>query len=529
MSALPRALANIVGASHVLVGDAARPYETDTTADRGLRGIPDAVALPATAEELASVVAWCYARGVPMTPRGGGSGFAGGAVPVSGGVVIGTERLTAVRELSAEEWRMTVEAGVTTANVHRLALENGLLFPPDPGAAEQSHIGGNVATNAGGPHAFKYGATGAWVNGIEAVLADGEPAMFGGALRKDVGGYDLKSLLVGSEGTLGVITAVTLRLLPAPEATFPVVAFYADARAGTEAIGAVLGNGLQPAALDYLDGTTLGFVARCVPGRDPGGRRVRADGRGRRRRRRGAAPARRADRRPGRRRPAVAEPRPADVWRWRDGVSGAVATARGGKASEDIVVPWSRLDEAIAAIGAIGAAHGLEACSWGHAGDGNIHASFLIDPRSRDELAIATTATRRALRPRRRARRRHHRRARRRLRQGRPARAPVEPGRHPRPRGDQGRAGPQGPDEPGQEGRAGLNFAGRPGPLNMPPGSGGRRLASVDVPHEHRRTAPAGDHDNRRLGRRCGPHCGAYGGRHLGHRRPRGSIFTSCI
>ncbi len=392
-SALPRALAEIVGAGNVLAGDAARPYETDATAYRGLRGIPDAVALPATAEELAAVVAWCHERGVSMTPRGGGSGLAGGAVPLSGGVVIGTERLTAVRELVPEEWRMTVEAGVTTAHVHRLARENGLLFPPDPGAGEQSHIGGNVATNAGGPHAFKYGATGAWVSGIEAVLADGEPAAFGGALRKDVGGYDLKSLLVGSEGTLGVITAVTLRLLPAPEATFPVVAFYTDARAGTEAIGAVFGNGLQPAALDYLDATTLGFVAGACPVAIPAGAgfvlMAEVDG--------GADEARRqrdelvavlADGAL-----AVAEPRPLDVWRWRDGVSGTVATERGGKASEDIVVPWSRLDEAIAAIGAIGVAHGLEACSWGHAGDGNIHASFLIDPRSPDELAIATTAT----------------------------------------------------------------------------------------------------------------------------------------
>src|SRR4029077_3028373 len=123
-------------------------------------------------------------------------------------VVLCTERLRSVRSFDPLLWRGEVEAGVTTATVRGLARENGRLFPPDPGAAEQSNIGGNVATNAGGPHAFKYGVTGAWVTGLEAVLPPGELIQLGGALRKDVAGYDLKHLLVGSEGTLGVITGV---------------------------------------------------------------------------------------------------------------------------------------------------------------------------------------------------------------------------------------------------------------------------------------------------------------------------------
>jgi FAD/FMN-containing dehydrogenase len=148
------------------VGPATAAHLTDATEHRGIKGSADAVALPATAEEVARVVAWCYEHEVPIVPRGGGTGFAAGAVPLEGGVVVGLERMRAVRGFDPLLWRICVEAGLNTAEVHRLARENGLFFPPDPGAAEQSQIGGNIATNAGGPHAFKYGVTGAWVTGL---------------------------------------------------------------------------------------------------------------------------------------------------------------------------------------------------------------------------------------------------------------------------------------------------------------------------------------------------------------------------
>ena len=251
-----RELRSFLPHESVLVGTPAA-YLVDETETRGVKGRADAVVVPGTADEVAEVVRWCYDRGVPIIPRGGGTGFAAGAVPLDGGVVVSLERLTRVRMFDPLLWRIFVEAGLRTAELRRIVRESGLFFPPDPGAAEQSQIGGNIATNAGGPHAFKYGVTGAWVTGLEAVLPPGEFVSVGGAIRKDVAGYDLKGLLVGSEGALGIVTAAWLRLLPTPEASYPVAVFYRSVEAGCEAIEAVLGNGLAVAALEDLDGSTL--------------------------------------------------------------------------------------------------------------------------------------------------------------------------------------------------------------------------------------------------------------------------------
>jgi glycolate oxidase subunit GlcD len=333
---------------------------------------------------------------VPIVPRGGGTGYAAGAVPLDGGVVLSLERLTRVRSFEPLLWRMNVEAGVRTSEVHRLARENGLFFPPDPGASEQSHIGGNIATNAGGPHAFKYGVTGAWVTGLEAVVPPGELVTVGGPLRKDVAGYDLRSLLIGSEGTLGIITAAWLKLLPAPEASWPVAAFYASTADGCDAIERVLGNGLTVAALEYLDGATLALTGGAFPSPVPAGAGflvvAEADGSA------AEATALRdqlvdvlGEKALGVHAPTEAAAT-AELWRWRHGVSIAVGARRGGKVSEDIAVPLEHLAEAVEETLAIGRRHDLHACSWGHAGDGNLHSTFLISPEDEAELERAERA-----------------------------------------------------------------------------------------------------------------------------------------
>jgi len=384
-----------------LVGDAAvgdpddRRWARDATEAQGLSGRPDAVVLPASTEEVRAIVAWCCAHDVPIVPRGGGSGFAGGAVPLHGGVVVALDRMTRVRSFDPLLWRIHVEAGLRTSELRRIVRESGLLFPPDPGAAEQSQIGGNIATNAGGPHAFKYGVTGRWVTGLEAVVAPGEIVEVGGPLRKDVAGYDLKSLLIGSEGTLGIVTAAWLRLIPAPEAALPVIALYPEVRAGCAAIERVLGSGIQAAALEYLDAGALGAAGPAAPfDVPPGAFAVIAEADGSVAEAAAVAAALREALGEG----ALAlhaphtPPDVAALWRWRDGVAIAVTAQRGGKMSEDVAVPLERVAEMIVATLEIGARHGLEACSWGHAGDGNLHATFLLDAQDAEQVARATDA-----------------------------------------------------------------------------------------------------------------------------------------
>jgi len=397
-TSIERELTALLGPGGVLSGrdGIPRAYLSDATESRNLRGRADAVALPADAQQVAQTVAWCYEHDVPIVPRGGGTGFTGGAVPLDGGVVLSLERLTKVRHLDPGLWRAAVEAGAITADVRRRARENGLFYPPDPGSSEQSQLGGNIATNAGGPHAFKYGVTGAWITGLEFVLAPGELVRVGGPIRKDVAGYDLKSLLIGSEGTLGVVTAAWIKLIPAPEASLPLAALYEDAGAGCAAIEYVLGSGIVPAALEYLDEGAIAATRGAFPIDLPDDARfmVIADADG------SAEEAKRTHSELaevlGEQATLVHAPTDsreiAALWRWRDGASIAVTAQRGGKVSEDIVVPIDRLQEAIEQTVAIGRRHDLPACSWGHAGDGNLHSTFMIDLDDPAELERAEHA-----------------------------------------------------------------------------------------------------------------------------------------
>ncbi|MBA3807476.1 MAG: FAD-binding protein [Solirubrobacterales bacterium] len=383
-----RELARIVGAERVLEAPASSPYNHDAARRRGVEGRAEAVVLPGSAAEVAALVAWCYAHDVALVARGGGTGMMGGAVATHGGIVCSLERLVRVRELEPALWRMLPEAGVSTRDVQRLARENGLFFGPDPGACEQSQIGGNVATNAGGPHALKYGVTGAWVAGLEVVLAPGELVELGGWAGKDVAGYDLKSLMIGSEGTLGVITAVRLRLLPAPQATLALVVFLPTREQGCAAIGELLGSGLRPAVLDFLDSETLAMTAASYPADAPAAGFaliVELDGT------RAEVKDQRAELSQVLAASAIAvqEPAAAELWRWRDGFNGVVTGVRGAKVSEDVAFPIERLGEGLERFAQIAGRHGLRSCAWGHGGEGNVHATVLVDPAEEAELDAA--------------------------------------------------------------------------------------------------------------------------------------------
>jgi glycolate oxidase subunit GlcD len=392
---LTRELATAVEAP-VLGGEEVQPYLMDATEAQGLRGEAEAVVLARAPEDVAHTLAWCYEHDVPLTARGGGTGWAGGAVP-RGGVVVSLAGLHSIRSIEPLQWRAEVEAGVTTQAVQRLALENGLYYPPDPGAAEESQIGGNVATNAGGPHAFKYGVTGSWVTGLEVAIAPGTLTRFGGSVRKDVAPYDLRSLMIGSEGTLGIVTAVRLKLIPPPEARRPVVALYAGDEAGASAVLSAMASGTAPSAIEFLDAASFAISGAGFP-----------------------LPLERPDRpfvviaeADGSEQEAVAgqellrealsdgaqivlaPERPDEVaalWRWRDGIGIVARSHLGGKVSEDVCVPCDRLAEMIAATHEAAAAAGLEACCWGHAGDGNVHSTFLFAGGDDDAAGRAVKA-----------------------------------------------------------------------------------------------------------------------------------------
>src|SRR4051812_38841906 len=370
------ALGRVVGEDHVLAPPPAH-YLSDETG-RGLRGTALAAVVPATAEEAAAAVAACYEADIPITPRGGGTGVSGGAVP-DGGVVLSLERLDRVRSFDPLLWRIEVEAGVTTGRLHALAAESGLMFPPDPGASEQSQIGGNVATNAGGPHAFRYGVTRRWVTGLEAVLAPGRLVRLGGSARKDVAGYDLIGLLTGSEGTLGVVTAAWLRLVPAPEARLVVAGAYATDRSACEAIERILGSGIEAAAIELLDATAARLGGAGFPGELPPGALLLAEVDG-------------TLREAAERRDALVEAmtegaagvmEPADAgaaWRWRDGLSFRLAAVEGGKLSEDVAVPLDRLADLVEAGPGSGRRPRPTRVSFGQAGGGKMHTELLADP-----------------------------------------------------------------------------------------------------------------------------------------------------
>ena len=377
---------DLIGPVEAIVGE--KHVERDVRIEdaSGLNAVAPLLAHPGSAEQVRELVAWAYREDVAIVPVGGCSGYSGGVVPVfdGPGIAIALDRLNRVRSFDPLLWRMEVEAGVATATVHRLARENGLLFPPDPGASEQSQIGGNLATNAGGPHAFKYGVTSRWVTGVEAVIAPGELVRFGGPLRKDVAGYDLRGLLIGSEGTLGIITAAWLRLPPAPAMAIPVLAGYDSTAEGVEAIEAALASGVVPATVEYLHGSCLRYAPPPFLDGEPPEFMVICEAESEAERDallealgRGAA---------------AHDPR--EVWRWRGGVSIGVRAARGEKVAEDITVPLDRLAEGIERSLELGAQQGVEAASWGHAGDGNLHTSYLYDPRDADEQRRAEAAAR---------------------------------------------------------------------------------------------------------------------------------------
>jgi glycolate oxidase len=317
---------------------------------------------------------------VPVTPRAGGTGRTGGAVPVAGGILLRTDQLAKIKEIDRKDLVCVVEPGVVTRDLHTAVEAEGLFYPPDPNSLASCMIGGNLAENAGGPRAFKYGVTREYVLGVEACLMGGRVLRTGRRTVKGVTGYDVTALLVGSEGTLGVFTEATLRLVPKPPEVTTLLALFDDLGACGAAVSAIVAAGLVPRCLELLDSATLDAVRANGVAIDPRARAmllVEVDGEGAALE---AQTARLGD---------VLAARTLDLlvaqdaaqrarlWEARRMLSPATRKLAKYKLSEDVVVPRSRVPELLVRVDAIGARTGVRHLTYGHAGDGNLHVNFL--------------------------------------------------------------------------------------------------------------------------------------------------------
>jgi glycolate oxidase len=394
--------AGLAGQLRAALGDAAviedparlDPYGQDALKRPGHR--PDLVVLPGTTAEVSAVARLCSAARVPMVPRGAGTGYTGGAVPLHGGVVISMERFTRILEIDAANLLAVVEPNVVTGDLQDAVEAVGLFYPPDPASLRESVVGGNVAESAGGPRAFKYGTTRQYVLGLESVLPDGEIVRTGGKTVKNVAGYDLTQLLVGSEGTLAILTRIVLRLVPKPTHRVTLRATFASVAAAAEAVSGIVRARVVPATLELIDGESLRAVARHLGTEALAAAGTEAllllevDGLGEGvadEARRVAAACASAGALEVLQ--ASAEAEREALWHVRRSLSHALKVIAPYKINHDVVVPKGRIPQLCAAIDTLRRDLRLRVPCFGHAGDGNLHVNFMVDPDDADEVARA--------------------------------------------------------------------------------------------------------------------------------------------
>ena len=388
----------VVGAEHVRA-DAA---SLDAYGQDALREghPPDLVVLPATSGEIAAIARLCNEHLVPLVVRGAGTGYSGGAVPTRGGIVVSMERLNRILEIDEANLLAVVEPNVVTADLQRAVESVGLFYPPDPASLETCSIGGNVAECAGGPRAFKYGTTKRYVLALEAVLPTGEIVKTGSKAVKNVVGYDLTQLLVGSEGTLAIITRITLRLIPKPPARATLLALFGDVHTAVDAVTALIQRRVVPASLELVDADSLNAVRNhldkdVVPPGTGAVLIVEADGMQ-------SAVDDEIDRVADACREvgatgvtvAANEDDRDRLWNVRRLLSAALMATGLLKINHDVVVPRGRVPDLFEVIQELKEAFGLKIAAFGHAGDGNIHVNLMVNRSDPQEFARARQAER---------------------------------------------------------------------------------------------------------------------------------------
>lgn len=402
-----RQLASIVGPDSLIADqpELLEPYSHDEISGGGHTHLPEAVAFPRDEAAIRQLVELANRERFPVTVRGGGTGLAGGAVPVRGGLVIAMERLNRILDIDPDNFTVTVQPGVIVKELNDRLAETGLTFPCFPISYERCSIGGNVATNAGGGKAVKYGVTGRYVLGLRVVLPTGELVELGGKLQKNVTGYNLLPLLIGSEGTLGVITEITLRTVPLPTERQDLLALFPDTRSAIAAVPSLIARtGIVPASIEYLDRLSIQVTSRFLHDdldyHDCGAALIFSlDGFSAERVAQDAERLRAFVLAHG----AIAieegqtPERRERLWRVRRNLAKAFRSFSDFQTCEDISLPPARLPDMLEELQHIADEFGVQIASFGHAGDGNLHPRVVAPPdwtaeRWRRELPLILAA-----------------------------------------------------------------------------------------------------------------------------------------
>ncbi len=391
-------LQGIVGSAHVYQdAETLSEYSTDALRQEGSA---DIVVLPDTTDEVAAIARLCNDRLIPLTPRGGGTGYSGGAVPLANGVLLGLDRMNQILSVEPENLLAVVQPNVITATLQRTVAEFNLFYPPDPASAERCVIGGNVAENAGGPRAFKYGTTARYILGLEAVLPGGAIIRTGGKTLKNVAGYDLTHLIVGSEGTLAIVTEVTVRLIPKPSTQRTLCVGFPDIECAIGLVNTLIANGVTPSCIELIDDVCLALLDDT----DRGGLELtdarsllllEVDGTEQATtedivlleslcRDHDAVSIR------------VAKDEAArdEMWLMRRNLSLILRAKARLKINHDVVVPISNIPALFRKISSLRSETKLTIACFGHVGDGNIHVNILVDPSNESVMNQAKQAER---------------------------------------------------------------------------------------------------------------------------------------
>ncbi|ACO04530.1 MAG TPA: FAD-binding oxidoreductase [Persephonella sp.] len=362
-------------------------YSYDATR---IKMLPSVVVIPETEEEVRKVVSICYQEGIPVTPRGAGSGYTGGALPVKGGVLVSFEKMDRILEIDEENAVARVQPGVVTYKLQQEVEKRGLFYPPDPASYKFCTIGGNVAENAGGPRCVKYGVTREYVMELNTVIYSGEIIHTGRPTLKDVAGYDITRVLIGSEGTLGLFTEITLKLIPKPKASKTVKAIFSDIASVGKTVKDIFKAGISPSALEFMDKLAINAVEDFGHFGLPRDAEVllliEVDGHPKALEEEIVEVARICELNGASVEIAQTDREAENLWTARRSLSPAVSKLGRVKINEDIVFPRSYLPEALPQLRDIGKRYNLKMVNFGHIGDGNVHANFMISGLDPDEL-----------------------------------------------------------------------------------------------------------------------------------------------